>query len=88
MMYFVYILHCSDDSFYTGMTNNILRRKQEHDDGIDEGAYTADRRPLELVWMEEHKYVNNAIAREKQIKGWSRAKKFALIEGKKTNCLN
>lgn len=83
VIYSVYILHCSDDSFYVGMTNDMKRRKQEHDDGVYEGSYTADRRPVKLVWVEETKYVNNAIEREKQIKGWSRAKKIALIEGQK-----
>jgi putative endonuclease len=83
MIYSVYILVCSDNSFYTGMTNDLARRKQEHDDGINEGSYTSNRRPVKLVWIEEHKYVNNAIEREKQIKGWSRAKKIALIEGQK-----
>lgn len=83
VIYSVYILLCSDDSFYVGMTNDMKRRKQEHDDGIHEGSYTSDRRPVKLVWVEETKYVNNAIEREKQIKGWSRAKKIALIEGQK-----
>lgn len=83
IIYSVYILQCSDDSFYVGMTNDMERRKLEHDDGINEGAYTASRRPVKLVWVEEDKYVNNAIEREKQIKGWSRAKKLALIKGEK-----
>ena len=68
MVYTVYILLCSDGSFYTGVTNDLKRRKQEHDDGINEGAYTANRRPVELVYIEENKYINNSIEREKQIK--------------------
>ena len=76
MVYYLYILLCSDESFYVGMTNDLERRKQEHDDGVNEGAYTADRRPVTLVYVEESKYVNNTIKREKQIKGWSRAKKM------------
>ncbi|MDQ3109188.1 MAG: GIY-YIG nuclease family protein [Bacteroidota bacterium] len=83
MVYSVYILLCSDGSFYTGVTNDLKRRKQEHDDGINEGSYTSYRRPVEIVYIEENKYINNAIAREKQIKRWSRAKKIALIEHKK-----
>ena len=83
MVYTVYILLCSDGSFYTGVTNDLKRRKQEHDDGINDGAYTADRRPVKLVYIEENRYVNNAIAREKQIKRWSRVKKIALIERQK-----
>jgi putative endonuclease len=64
------------------MTNDLERRIQEHHDGINEGSYTAGRRPVKLVWWQEYKYVNLAIAREKQIKGWSRVKKQALIEGR------
>jgi putative endonuclease len=79
--YFTYILFCADDSYYTGMTNDLDRRMEEHEEGINEGSYTADRRPVHLVWWEDFKYVNLAIAREKQIKGWSRVKKEALIEG-------
>ena len=78
-LFYTYILLCSDDSYYTGMTNNLHRRLEEHEQGINEGSYTANRRPVTLVWQESFKYVNRAIAREKQIKGWSRAKKEALI---------
>ena len=81
--YSTYILHCADDSYYTGMTNDLERRITEHDEGINEGSYTADRRPVKLVWWENFKYVDLAIAREKQIKGWSRKKKEALIEGRR-----
>jgi putative endonuclease len=84
MVYYLYILLCSDESFYVGMTNDLDRRKQEHDDGLNEGSYTADRRPVTIVYVEESKYVNNIIKREKQIKGWSRAKKIALIEGQRS----
>ena|ERR1044072_6728152 len=78
--YATYILLCSDGSYYTGMTNNLERRMNEHHEGINEGSYTAKRRPVKLVWWQDYKYVNLAIAREKQIKCWSRAKKEALIE--------
>lgn len=77
--YFVYILKCNDGSYYTGVTNNIIRRLSEHESGRSEGAYTASRRPVQLVYAEEFGYILNAIAREKNIKGWSRAKKEALI---------
>ena len=78
--YFTYILLCADESFYVGVTNDIVRRFEEHKLGINEGSYTHSRRPLSLVYLEETRYINNAIAREKQLKGWSRKKKIALIE--------
>jgi putative endonuclease len=79
--YFVYILKCSDKSYYTGVTNNIEKRFYEHQTGLIENCYTHTRRPLELVLVEEFNDINDAIAREKQIKGWTRRKKEALIAG-------
>ncbi|MBI5412887.1 GIY-YIG nuclease family protein [Candidatus Peregrinibacteria bacterium] len=70
--YWVYILECSDKSFYTGVCNNIERRYAEHEAGENESCYTSSRLPVKVVYCEE-------IEREKQIKGWSRAKKEALI---------
>ena len=78
--YFVYILKCSDDSYYTGFTNNLERRMQEHLSGRNKDCYTFDKRPLKLVWFENFNDVLNAIAVEKQIKGWTRRKKEALIK--------
>ena len=78
--YFVYILKCSDGSYYTGFTNNLERRMLEHSEGKNKDCYTFDKRPLELVWFEIFNDVLNAIAIEKQIKGWSRIKKEALIK--------
>jgi putative endonuclease len=77
--YYVYILKCSDKSYYTGITNNIERRLDEHNEGINDNAYTHDRRPVELVFTMEFNDVNEAIAFEKQVKGWSRKKKEAII---------
>jgi putative endonuclease len=77
--YFVYILKCNDNSYYTGFTNNLERRLLEHNSGINKDSYTHNKRPLTLVWFETFNDVNNAIATEKQIKGWSRRKKEALI---------
>lgn len=77
--YFVYILRCSDDTFYTGMTNNLTRRIAEHHEGFDPLCYTSKRRPLELVFIQEFSHVNEAISFEKQVKGWSRKKKQAII---------
>jgi putative endonuclease len=79
-IYFVYILKCSDDSYYTGFTNNLDRRMLEHSEGKNKDCYTFDKRPIELVWFETFNDVLNAIAIEKQIKGWTRVKKEALIK--------
>ncbi|WP_412476120.1 GIY-YIG nuclease family protein [Flavobacterium sp. TBRC 19031] len=78
--YFVYILKCSDHSYYTGFTNNLERRMMEHHTGKNKDCYTFDKRPLDLVWFETFNDVLNAIAVEKQIKGWTRRKKEALIK--------
>jgi putative endonuclease len=77
--YFIYILKCSDGSYYTGVTNNIQKRFFEHQEGLIKGSYTHDRRPTELVHVEEFQDINDALSREKQIKKWSRKKKEALI---------
>ncbi|MDK4724992.1 GIY-YIG nuclease family protein [Rhizobium phaseoli] len=75
----VYILRCSDGSYYTGLTKQeIEARVWEHNAGIYDG-YTAKRLPVELVFTETYDRIIDAIARERQIKGWSRRKKEALI---------
>jgi putative endonuclease len=79
--YYVYILECSDSSYYTGITNNIERRLFEHENGFNNFCYTYKRRPVELQFHQEFNDVLQAIYFEKKIKGWSRAKKKALIEG-------
>ena len=79
-IYFVYILKCSDNTFYTGFTSNLEKRIQEHSGGNDTTAYTYRRRPVELLWFEQFSDPKHAIAVEKQIKGWSHRKKLALIE--------
>ncbi len=76
---YVYILECSDNSFYVGVTNNVGRRFIEHQSGVHETSYTFGRRPLKLVYCKEFLGPINAIKYEKQLKGWSRAKKMALI---------
>ena len=78
--YTVYILRCSDGSYYTGVTNNIERRPYEHNNGENIKAYTFSRRPVKVVFEEHFHDINQAIAFEKQIKGWRRAKKEALIK--------
>lgn len=77
--YFVYIVKCNDNSYYTGFTNNLERRLTEHHFGKNKDCYTFNKRPLELVWYEQFNDVLNAIETEKKIKGWSRRKKEALI---------
>jgi len=77
----IYILLCNDGSYYTGITNDVERRFHEHQEGLDPSGYTHDRRPLRLVHVEEFPTALDAIAREKQLKCWSRAKKAALIRG-------
>lgn len=79
-LYYVYIIECSDKSYYTGFTSNLDKRLQEHNIGLDESAYTFQRRPIKLKWFEEFTDPDQAIIVEKQIKGWSRKKKTALIE--------
>ncbi|MCU0460896.1 MAG: GIY-YIG nuclease family protein [Bacteroidales bacterium] len=76
---YVYILECADDSFYVGVTNNVGRRFIEHMTGIKENSYTFNRRPLKLVFCREFERPMKAINYEKQVKGWTRAKKMALI---------
>ena len=77
--YYVYILLCSDNSYYVGVTNNIERRLNEHQTGYNATAYTHDRRPVKLVFTQSFQYIDKAIEFEKQVKRWSRAKKEALI---------
>jgi predicted GIY-YIG superfamily endonuclease len=76
----IYILQCGDGSYYTGHTDNLENRLVQHDLGIT-GNYTATRKPLKLVFHHECGSRLEAITLEKQIKGWSRAKKRALIAG-------
>ena len=78
---YVYILKCSDQTYYTGVTNNIERRFIEHNSGIAEFSYTAQRLPVELVYFTLIEGPLQAIAKEKQIKKWSQSKKEALING-------
>ena len=80
MKYYVYILSCADKTYYTGITNNINRRLEEHQSGKNGKCYTARRLPVKLVFYAVFTHVDKAIQMEKQIKKWSRAKKEALIQ--------
>ena len=76
----VYMVECSDGSYYTGLTKQeIEARIWEHNEGIYRG-YTYSRRPVKLVFTETYDLMTDAIMRERQIKGWSRVKKQALID--------
>ena len=78
---YTYILECSDGSYYTGSTKYIELRFKQHQRG--EGAnHTKKRLPVKLVYLEEFARIDHAFYREKQIQGWSRKKKEALIHGK------
>jgi putative endonuclease len=77
----LYILLCADGSYYAGTTRDALEvRVAQHQSG-HYGGYTATRRPVALVYSEYFDRIVDAIAAERQIKGWSRAKKQALIAG-------
>ena len=77
--YYVYILKCSDNSYYVGITNDVENRFLEHQEGAHPRAYTFTRRPLELVYYTEFSDPGTAIEVEQQLKGWTRKKKEALI---------
>ena len=79
--FYVYILECSDGSFYTGVTSNLEMRLEQHNLGGNKKSYTYSRRPFILSYVMEFNSATDAILAEKQIKGWSRKKKIALING-------
>ena len=79
-LFYVYILECSDKSYYTGKTPNLERRLSEHQEGVG-SDYTLRRRPVRCVWTDVFPDDAQAFEVERQIKGWSHAKKEALIKG-------
>lgn len=79
MNYYVYILRCADGKYYTGVTNNLERRVEEHKQGINQNCFTFSRRPLELVYKANFTNPEEAIRWEKKIKDWNRKKKEALM---------
>ena len=80
-MAWVYIVRCSDGSYYVGSTIDLEARVWQHNQGVG-AQYTKRRRPVELVWAAEYYNVADAFIVEKQIQNWSRAKREALIEGR------
>jgi putative endonuclease len=80
MSFWVYILRCADNSYYTGHTDNLEKRIAEHKTGEFEG-YTSTRLPVKLVFAEQFPTREEALSSDQQIKGWSRNKKEALMQG-------
>ena len=77
---YMYSLLCSNGKYYTGSTNDMDKRLAEHQNG--EGSnYTRKHLPVELVYLEEFRRIDDAFKREKQVQGWGRKKKEALIKG-------
>jgi putative endonuclease len=79
-MWFVYILRCSDGALYVGETSNLEIRLLKHNEGAA-SRFTEPRRPVALIYSEQHAGRRSALRRERQLKGWTRAKKEALIAG-------
>ncbi len=80
MSFWVYMLQCADDSYYVGHTENLDIRIRQHN-SRQVGGYTASRLPVKLVFSQDHPTREDALSAERRIKGWSRAKKEALIRG-------
>jgi len=80
MEFVLYILECADGSFYIGHTDNLDKRMEQHDQGKG-CAYTSMRRPLKLIHAEAFETRIEALAMERKLKGWSRAKKLAYVAG-------
>ena len=78
----IYILQCVDGSYYTGITRrSVEERLSEHVQGLIPGCYTDARRPVKLMFSEHYERIDEAIAAERRIKGWSRAKKEVYMRG-------
>jgi predicted GIY-YIG superfamily endonuclease len=80
MSFWAYMLHCRGGAFYVGHTDDLERRIGQHRTGAV-GGFTSERLPVELVWSEAFPSRLEALEAERRIKGWSRAKKMALIQG-------
>jgi predicted GIY-YIG superfamily endonuclease len=75
------MLRCADGSYYVGSTVDLERRLSEHQDGVG-ASFTRHRRPVTLVWSAEFARIDEAFACEKQVQGWSRRKREALLAGR------
>jgi len=78
-MYFVYVLLCSDGSFYTGISNNLPQRFSDHRKGVG-GAYTRSHPPVRIIYQKELPDKSSALRREAQIKSWNRQKKIDVLK--------
>lgn len=79
-MYYLYILRCSDDSLYCGITTNLEKRIKEHNSSNPKGAkYMRGKTPVHLVYSEKHIDINSALRREIEVKKWPKAKKETLV---------
>jgi putative endonuclease len=76
--WFCYMLDCSDHSLYVGIATDLVERVKRHNWGVGP-EFTARRRPVRLIWHERHESAESARRREKEIKGWARVKKLALV---------
>lgn len=85
MQFYAHLLRCNDGSYYADHTDNLDARLAQHALGLV-GNYTAARRPVHLVWCEAFPTRDEAFAAERRVKGWSRAKKEALIAGDWERC--
>jgi putative endonuclease len=83
----MYILECADGTFYTGSTKDLKIRRWEHEN-LKGANYTKKKHPVRLVYFEEYARIDDAFYREKQVQGWSHAKKKSLVEGKRGNLHN
>jgi len=81
MSFWVYILRCADGSFYTGHTDNLEQRINQHHAGTFPTCYTFKRRPLQVAFSQDFATREEALTAEQQIKGWSRKKKEAMVRG-------
>jgi putative endonuclease len=84
-MHFTYILECADETLYVGCTNNLEKRLVEHNNSKKGAHYTKIRRPVILKYKDEFKTLGEARKREAEIKKWSRAKKYHLVNNGNTN---
>lgn len=77
--FYVYILECQDGTFYTGYTNDLEKRIEEHNNSKRGARYTRYKRPVKLVWFKEYKYFKKALLEEKRIKTLTRKQKEKLV---------
>lgn len=80
IMYYFYLVRCSDNSLYSGVTNNVVRRVKEHNSSSSRGAkYTRAKQPVVLIYQEEFTTIQVAMTREREVKKWPKAKKEQLV---------